>query len=74
MLWLFYPAKESFDPQLYCRWAPDLAKDGYYRWLDKYYLLLQVPATLLLFAIGGWSWVIYGVQIDLKLVSGIRMG
>jgi sn-2 palmitoyl-lipid 9-desaturase len=63
MLWIFYPAKEFFDPQLYRRWAPDLAKDSYYRWLDKYFLLLQVPVALLLYAVGGWSWVIYGVFV-----------
>jgi sn-2 palmitoyl-lipid 9-desaturase len=61
MLWIFYPAAESFDPNLYRRWAPDLAKDAFYRWLDKYFLLLQIPVALALYAVGGWSFVIYGV-------------
>jgi sn-2 palmitoyl-lipid 9-desaturase len=61
ILWIFYPTKESFDPNLYRRWAPDLAKDAFYRWLDKYFLALQIPVGLLLFAVGGWSFVIYGV-------------
>jgi sn-2 palmitoyl-lipid 9-desaturase len=61
MLWIFYPTAESFDPNLYRRWAPDLAKDAFYRWLDKYFLALQIPVGLLLYAIGGWSFVIYGV-------------
>ncbi len=60
MLWIFYPSAESFDPNLYRRWAPDLAKDAFYRWLDKYFLLLQVPVVLALYAVGGWSFVIYG--------------
>jgi sn-2 palmitoyl-lipid 9-desaturase len=61
MLWIFYPTPESFDPNLYRRWAPDLAKDAFYRWLDKYFLLLQVPVALALYAVGGWSGVVYGV-------------
>ncbi len=61
MLWILYPTAESFDPNLYRRWAPDLAKDAFYRWLDKYFLLLQLPVALALYAVGGWSFVIYGV-------------
>jgi sn-2 palmitoyl-lipid 9-desaturase len=61
MLWIFYPAAESFDPNLYRKWAPDLAKDAFYRWLDKYFLLLQIPVALALYTFGGWSAVIYGV-------------
>jgi sn-2 palmitoyl-lipid 9-desaturase len=61
MLWILYPTAESFDPNLYRKWAPDLAKDAFYRWLDKYFLLLQLPVALGLYAVGGWSLVIYGV-------------
>jgi sn-2 palmitoyl-lipid 9-desaturase len=61
MLWILYPTAESFDPNLYRKWAPDLAKDAFYRWLDKYFLLLQLPVALGLYAVGGWSFVIYGV-------------
>jgi sn-2 palmitoyl-lipid 9-desaturase len=61
MLWILYPTAESFDPNLYRKWAPDLAKDAFYRWLDKYFLLLQLPVALALYAVGGWSFVIYGV-------------
>jgi sn-2 palmitoyl-lipid 9-desaturase len=61
MLWLFYPKTEFFDYDAYKKFAPDLDRDPFYRWLNKYYLLLQVPVALLLYAIGGWSFVIYGV-------------
>jgi sn-2 palmitoyl-lipid 9-desaturase len=61
MLWIFYPTEESFNPKIYRRWAPDLAKDAFYCWLDKYFLALQIPVALGLYAIGGWSFVIYGV-------------
>jgi sn-2 palmitoyl-lipid 9-desaturase len=63
MLWIFYPTKASFDPTIYRRWAPDLAKSAFYRWLDKYFLTLQIPVAFMLYAIGGWSFVIYGVFV-----------
>jgi sn-2 palmitoyl-lipid 9-desaturase len=61
MMWLFYTQKEFFDYEIYKKSAPDLAKDPFYRWLNKYYLTLQIPLGLLLYAVGGWSFVIYGM-------------
>lgn len=61
MLWLFYQRPEVYDRKLYSRFAPDLARDRYYRWLDQNFLLLQVPLAVLLYAIGGWPFVVYGV-------------
>ncbi|WP_295614829.1 fatty acid desaturase [Chamaesiphon sp. GL140_3_metabinner_50] len=63
MLWIFYPKSNFFNFDEYKRNAPDLAKDAYYTWLDKYFLFLQIPVGLLLYAIGGWSFVIYGVAV-----------
>lgn len=60
MLWLLYPRAEFFKRETYQKYAPDLARDPYYRWLDNNFLLLQIPLGLLLFALGGWSFVIYG--------------
>jgi fatty-acid desaturase len=45
----------------YKKFAPDLARDSYYRWLNRNFLLLQIPLGLLLYALGGWSFVIYGM-------------
>jgi len=61
MLWIFYPHPEFFDYNQYQKIAPDLARQGFYRWLDRYFLLLQVPLGLLLYALGGWSFVVYGI-------------
>ena len=61
MLWILYPRPEFFDGKNYKRFAPDLARDPFYCWLDRYHLLLQLPLGLLLYALGGWSFVIYGM-------------
>jgi fatty-acid desaturase len=60
MLWLLYPRAQFFKRETYQKYAPDLARDPYYRWLDRNFLLLQIPLGLLLFILGGWSFVIYG--------------
>jgi stearoyl-CoA desaturase (delta-9 desaturase) len=63
LLWLFYPKKEVFDYDAYKKFAPDLERQPFYRWLNRYYLLLQIPLGLLLYVMGGWSWLIYGMFV-----------
>ena len=61
MGWILYPRSESFAFETYKKFAPDLARDPYYRWLDRNFLPLQIPVGILLYLCGGWSFVIYGV-------------
>ena len=61
ILWMVYPKSTTYSHQSYMRFAPDLARDRYYRWLDRYFLVLQLPLAVLLYALGGWSFVIYGI-------------
>ncbi len=61
MLWMIYPKEEFFNPNLYRKYAPEMARDPFYLWLDKYYLLLQVPLGILLYLLGGWSYIIWGM-------------
>jgi sn-2 palmitoyl-lipid 9-desaturase len=68
MLWIFYPRAEFFEANTYRKFAPDLAKDRYYTWLDRYFLLLQLPLAAALYAIGGWSFLIYGVFLRAVLL------
>ncbi|HBE18779.1 MAG TPA: acyl-CoA desaturase [Cyanobacteria bacterium UBA11149] len=63
ILWLFYHKKEFFDREIYQKYAPDLARDSYYQWLDRYFLLLQIPLGLLLYLVGGWSFVFWGMFV-----------
>ncbi|MBD1856399.1 MULTISPECIES: acyl-CoA desaturase [Leptolyngbya] len=68
MLWIFYPHAEFFDYEQYKRFAPDLARDPFYCWLNRYFVLLQLPLGLLLYMIGGWSFVIYGMFVRAVLL------
>jgi stearoyl-CoA desaturase (delta-9 desaturase) len=63
--WLYRrnPARLSRAEQR--RFAPDVAADPYYRFLDSTAFALQVALALVFFAIGGWSWVIWGIFVRL---------
>jgi sn-2 palmitoyl-lipid 9-desaturase len=63
ILWILYPRAEFFASETYGKYAPDLARDPFYSWLDRYFLLLQLPLGILLYALGGWSFVVYGMFV-----------
>ena len=63
--WMFVdvPAeKEAY------RYTADLRKDPYFRWLDKWFLFLQIPLGLTLYLLGGWSYVLWGIFLRLVVV------
>ncbi|MGH1394004.1 MAG: acyl-CoA desaturase [Trichormus sp.] len=68
MLWILYPRFEFFDSETYYKYAPDLARQPFYRWLDRYFLLLQIPLGLLLYVLGGWPFVFYGMFLRAVLL------
>lgn len=68
ILWILYPRAEFFATETYCKYAPDLARDPFYTWLDRYFLLLQLPLGVLLYGLGGWSFVVYGMFVRLVLL------
>ena len=71
MGWMFrdIPAEQAV-PQF----TGDLAKDPYYRWLNRWFLALQLPLAGLLFWIGtvsgagGWALVLWGIPLRLVVV------
>ena len=71
MGWMFEPIPAM---RTVPRLAGDLTKDPYYRWLNKYFLLLQIPLGLILLWLGslsginGWELVLWGIPLRLVLV------
>jgi fatty-acid desaturase len=62
-LWLMHRTDHVFNYERYKKYAPDLDRDPFYRGLNRYFLLLQIPLGLLLYLWGGWSFVIYGIFV-----------
>lgn len=40
---------------------PRIANDRVYLWMERTWMWHQLPVALILFAFGGWSWVVWGV-------------
>ena len=76
MGWMFEPIPAM---RTVPRLTIDLARDPYYRWLNKNFLLLQLPLAALLFWIGsssgtpggGWALVLWGIPLRLVIVYHI---
>ena len=46
----------------------DLRKDPYIVWLEKNFLLLQFPLAVVLYLIGGWGMVLWGIPLRMAAV------
>ena len=68
MGWMFEPIPAL---KTVPNFSGDLIKDPYYRFLNKNFLLLQIPLGALLFWIGGWSMVLWGIPLRLVWVYHI---
>lgn len=68
MEWLLYLPAKALRIEQYGHFAPDLMRQPFYRWLDRNYLLLQLPLGILLYALGGWSFVLYGLAVRMVLL------
>ena len=63
--WIVWGTAQNHDQATIARYAPDLIKDRYYRWLNRFY---YIPLTLLgavLFLLGGWGVMLWGVFLRL---------
>ena len=52
------------------RYAPDLTKDRFHVWLSKYHWVPLTIVGLGLLAIGGWTWVLWGIFF--RVTVGLR--
>jgi len=65
MGWMLYEVKAKQDVG---RYTKDIANDPFYKFCDRYFFVLQVALAGLLYLLGGWSFVIWGVFMRLVLV------
>lgn len=65
MGWLLreVPAKDEIG-----KFTRDIADDPVYKFFEKYFLLMQVPLGLVLYALGGWPFVVWGIFVRLVVV------
>ena len=69
--WLISPNPARLTPEEERRFAHDLASDGFYLFLERAMLPLQLVLAGGLYLAGGWSWIVWGVFVRLVMVYHI---
>jgi stearoyl-CoA desaturase (delta-9 desaturase) len=62
-LWFIPTGTDRSRPGYYARYAPDLLRDPFIRFLDRTFVYWHLLLALILFAAGGWSWLVWGVFV-----------
>jgi stearoyl-CoA desaturase (delta-9 desaturase) len=58
---------QDYDQATMERYAPDVVKVRYYRWLNRYYYVPLIVISVALLAFGGWSVLLWGVFLRVTL-------
>ena len=59
--WIFRGTAQAQSEATMQRYSPDLMRDPYLRLLDKYYYVTTLALAAVLFAIGGWTMVVWAI-------------
>lgn len=59
--WIISGRAQGHDELTLARYVPDLLKDPIHVWMARYYYIFTIALGLILFAVGGWSMVLWGV-------------
>lgn len=66
MLWMLFPQRMRLEER--ARYTPELWGNPFYRFLERWQLALQLPLAALLWGVGGWPFVVYGIFVRLVAV------
>ncbi len=66
--WMLYEHPEFDNKENIRNYSKDIANDPFYLFLDNHFIKIQFALGFLLFAIGGWPFVIWGIFLRLVLV------
>jgi stearoyl-CoA desaturase (delta-9 desaturase) len=61
MGWIFKGGSDLYDDATRQKYSPDLMKDKFHVFMEKWYWITNVFAGIILFAIGGFSMVLWGI-------------
>jgi stearoyl-CoA desaturase (delta-9 desaturase) len=70
MGWILFGDTHHNNTELMGKYAPDLGRDQFYRWLNSYHWVPLTTLGLVLLAVGGWPMVLWG--IFLRVVVGLH--
>lgn len=61
MGWILRGTAQQHEDRVMLRYAPDLMKDPVHVWLNRLYFVPLIVLGVVLFALGGWAWMFWGV-------------
>src|SRR5215210_4291362 len=67
MGWILRGTAQQHDEETLRRYAPDLLKDKFHLWLNRWHFLPLIALGLVLFAVGGWSLLLWGIFLRVTL-------
>lgn len=67
--WLYRPNEAMLSAQDLERLAPDLARQPFYRFMEVSNVWWSIGLGVLLFALGGWSWLIWGLFVRVVVTN-----
>ncbi len=67
-LWMVLPNPNVLSGEARAHYAADLIADPFYRFLDRYHVVFTLALALVLFALGGLPWVVWGIFVRLAVV------
>jgi fatty-acid desaturase len=65
--WVIHGSGANAEPALLAKYAPDLMKDEFYCWLNRYHWLPLTVLGFVLLAVGGWPLVLWGIFLRVTL-------
>ena len=65
--WILFGDHEHNNVGLTAKYAPDLGRDPVHVWLSRYHWVPLTVLGLVLLAIGGWNWVLWGIFLRTTL-------
>ena len=65
--WILRGTAQDHDQTAIERYAPDLIKNRYYFWLNRFFYVPLIVLSLLLLVFGGWSVLLWGTFLRLTL-------
>lgn len=68
--WIVFGEAKHNNTKLMSKYAPDLAKDRFYVWLNNYHWVPVVVMAAILFAVGGWPFFLWGTCV--RIVVGLH--
>ena len=63
MGWIFKGGSGLYGEDVRKRYSPDIMKDKFHMFMEKYYWITSIFAGTIFFAIGGWSMVLWGIAL-----------